>query len=169
LIWMHQATLGLQMALEDLGETMLDASMGMEPTTLLLEVLVETEATGLMEMEPVDLMETKEMVLVGQEATGLVEIKAMASMETEETTLVEMVQVAETQVETSVATLLEVLAETDREALGMEQNDQDREVLGAIKLGLAEEGSSLVMAWGQALALATAIKALRQWPSIRPQ
>ena len=68
-----------------------------------------------------------------------------------------------------VATLLEVLAETDREALGMEQNDQDREVLGAIKLGLAEEGSSLVMAWGQALALATAIKALRQWPSIRPQ
>merc|ERR1719278_1647953 len=112
-------------------------------------------------MEPVDLMETKEMVLVGQEATGLVEIKAMA--------LVEMVEVAETRVETSVATLLEVLAETDREALGMEQNDQDREVLGAIKLGLAEEGSSLVMAWGQALALATAIKALRQWPSIRPQ
>ena len=51
---MHQATLGLQMALEDLGETMLDASMGMEPTTLLLEVLVETEATTLMEMEPVD-------------------------------------------------------------------------------------------------------------------
>ena len=182
---MHQATLGLQTALEDLGEMMLDASMEMEATTLLLEVLVETEATGLMEMEPVDLMETKEMVLVGQEATGLVEIKAMAlveieattlveikaatSMETEETTLVEMVQVAETQVETSVATLLEVLAETDREALGMEQNDQDREVLGAIKLGLAEEGSSLVMAWGQALALATAIKALRQWPSIRPQ
>ena len=169
---MHQATLGLQTALEDLGETMLDASMEMEPTTLLLEVLVETEATGLMEMEPVDLMETKEMVLVGQEATGLVEIKeikATASMETEETTLVEMVEVAETQVETSVATLLEVLAETDREALGMEQNDQDREVLGAIKLGLAEEGSSLVMAWGQALALATAIKALRQWPSIRPQ
>jgi len=51
-----------------------------------------------------------------------------------------------------------------------ELSDQDREVLGAIKVqGLAEEGSSLVMAWGQALALATAIKAPRQWPSIRPQ
>jgi len=107
--------------------------------------------------------------LVEIEAATLVEIRATASIGTEETTLVEMVEVAETRVETSVATLLEVLAETDREALGMEQNDQDREVLGAIKLGLAEEGSSLVMAWGQALALATAIKALRQWPSIRPQ
>ena len=47
---MHQATLGLQTALEDLGETMLDASMEMEATMLLLEVLVETEATTLMEM-----------------------------------------------------------------------------------------------------------------------
>jgi len=87
---------------------------------------------------------------------------------------VEMVPVAleEAQVETLVVTLPEVLMETDQAALvETELKDQeDREVLGAIKQeGLAEEGSSLVMAWGQALALATAIKALRQWPSIRPQ
>merc|ERR1719264_2037953 len=77
--------------------------------------------------------------------------------------LVEMVLVALN--ETQVETLPEVLMETGQGALvGTELKDQDREVLGAIKP--AEEGSSLVMAWGQALALATAIKAPRQWPSI---
>ena len=103
--------------------------------------------------------------MVEIEATALVEIKATVSVEKVPAAL------EGTQVETLVATLPEVLMQTDQGKLvETELKDQDREVLGAIKQqGLAEEGSSLVMAWGQALALATAIKALRQWPSIRPQ
>ena len=169
LILMHQVTLDLQMELEALVETcvatvLVEASvetvMALVETGLklslemVLEASVEIEATASVEMEPMDLMETEEMDLVEIEATALVEIQPMAS--------VEMVPSVETQVGTLVASLLEVLVET-------ELKDPDREVLGAIKQGLAEEGSSLVMAWGQALALATAIKALRQWPSIRPQ
>ena len=110
--------------------------------------------------------------VVAIKATTLVEIKAMALVEIKPMDSVEMVPAAETQVETLVEALPEVLMETDQAVLvETELKDQDREVLGAIKQeeGLAEEGSSLVMAWGQALALATAIKALRQWPSIRPQ
>merc|ERR1719507_2469841 len=108
-------------------------------------------------------MDLMEMDLVESEAAALVETEAMAS--------VEMVPPVETQVETLVEALPEVLVETDQGALvEAELKDQDREVLGAIKQqGLAEEGSSLAMAWGQALALATAIKALRRCPSIRPR
>ena len=160
LISMHQATLDSQMELEALVETVLVASvqtvMALE---MVLEDSVETEATASVEMEPMDLMEIEEMDL---EATALVETEAMAS--------VEMVPAVETQVETLVEALPEVLVETDQGALvEAELKDQDREVLGAIKPGLAEEGSSLVMAWSQALALATAIKALRRCPSIRPR
>ena len=122
---------------------------------MVLEGLAGTEA--LVEMEPMVLVEIGPMALV-----------EMEPMETEPMALVEMVLVALN--ETQVETLPEVLMETGQGALvGTELKDQDREVLGAIKPGLAEEGSSLVMAWGQALALATAIKAPRQWPSIRPQ
>ena len=158
LILMHQVTLDLQMEPEALVE--METVMALE---MLLQASVEIEATALVEMEPMDLMEMEEMDLVELEATALVEIEAA--------TLVEMVPAAlvETQVETLVVTLLpEVLMETDQAALVLDLEDQDREVLGAIK-GLAEEGSRLVMARGQALALATAIKAPRQWPSIRPQ
>ena len=111
-------------------------------------------------------------LVVELEATTLVEVEATASVEIKPMVSVEMVPAAlvETQVETLVVTLPELLMETDQAAsmVETELKDQDnREVLGAIKV--SEEGSSLVMAWGQALALATAIKALRQWPSIRPQ
>ena len=127
---------------------------------MVLEGLAGTEA--LVEMEPMVLVEIGPMALVEMEPME------MEPMETEPMALVEMVLVALN--ETQVETLPEVLMETGQGALvGTELKDQDREVLGAIKPGLAEEGSSLVMAWGQALALATAIKAPRQWPSIRPQ
>ena len=127
---------------------------------MVLEGLAGTEA--LVEMEPMVLVEIGLMALVEMEPME------MEPMETEPMALVEMVLVALN--ETQVETLPEVLMETGQGALvGTELKDQDREVLGAIKPGLAEEGSSLVMAWGQALALATAIKAPRQWPSIRPQ
>lgn len=185
LILMHQVTLDLQMELEALVETkqevlvetcvatvLVEASvetvMALVETGLklslemVLEASVEIEATASVEMEPMDLMEIEEMDLVELEATALVEIEATALVEIQPMASVEMVPSVETQVGTLVASLLEALVET-------ELKDQDREVLGAIKQGLAEEGSSLVMAWGQALALATAIKALRQWPSIRPQ
>merc|ERR1719458_1584463 len=130
--------------METCVETVLVASvetvMALE---MVLEDSVETEATASVEMEPMDLMEIEEM--------DLVETEAMAS--------VEMVPPVETLVETDQGALVEA-----------ELKDQDREVLGAIKQeGLAEEGSSLAMAWGQALALATAIKALRRCPSIRPR
>ena len=177
LILMHQVTLDLQMELEALVETcvatvLVEASvetvMALVETGLklslemVLEASVEIEATASVEMEPMDLMGIEEMDLVELEATALVEIEATALVEIQPMASVEMVPSVETQVGTLVASLLEVLVET-------ELKDPDREVLGAIKQGLAEEGSSLVMAWGQALALATAIKALRQWPSIRPQ
>jgi hypothetical protein len=167
LILMRQVTLDLQMELATvLVEASVETVMVLVETGLKLslemvvEASVEIEATASVEMEPVDLMEIEEMDLVEIEATALVEIQPMASVET--------VPSVETQVGTLVASLLEALVETDQGAL-VELKDPDREVLGAIKQGLAEEGSSLVMAWGQALALATAIKALRQWPSIRPQ
>ena len=135
---------------------------------MVLEGLAGTEA--LVEMEPMVLVEIGPMALVEMEPmeTEPIALVEMELMETEPMALVEMVLVALN--ETQVETLPEVLMETGQGALvGTELKDQDREVLGAIKPGLAEEGSSLVMAWGQALALATAIKAPRQWPSIRPQ
>ena len=169
------------MELGTLVETKLEALVEMEVDSC-VEAMLATSVETVMLMALVEMENSLEMVLEGLAGTEalvemepmvLVEIGPMAlvemePMETEPMALVEMVLVALN--ETQVETLPEVLMETGQGALvGTELKDQDREVLGAIKPGLAEEGSSLVMAWGQALALATAIKAPRQWPSIRPQ
>ena len=169
------------MELGALVETKLEALVEMEVDGC-VETMLATSVETVMTMALVEMENSLEMVLEGLAGTEalvemepmvLVEIGPMAlvemePMETEPMALVEMVLVALN--ETQVETLPEVLMETGQGALvGTELKDQDREVLGAIKPGLAEEGSSLVMAWGQALALATAIKAPRQWPSIRPQ
>ena len=169
------------MELGALVETKLEALVEMEVDGC-VETMLATSVETVMPMDLVEMENSLEMVLEGLAGTealvemepmvlveiGLMALVEMEPMETEPMALVEMVLVALN--ETQVETLPEVLMETGQGALvGTELKDQDREVLGAIKPGLAEEGSSLVMAWGQALALATAIKAPRQWPSIRPQ
>ena len=169
------------MELGALVETKLEALVEMEVDGC-VETMLATSVETVMTMALVEMENSLEMVLEGLAGTealvemepmvlveiGLMALVEMEPMETEPMALVEMVLVALN--ETQVETLPEVLMETGQGALvGTELKDQDREVLGAIKPGLAEEGSSLVMAWGQALALATAIKAPRQWPSIRPQ